>query len=130
VFAVNNRGFGQGHIYVSGPGGVLTLADAANPARAGDVIVFFAAGLGPVDPPVAAGAQNPFDVLSRVTSPMSITIGGVEARVEFAGLFPGFASGTYQVNATVPAGITPGSAVPMVVTVAGQPGPPVTLAVQ
>jgi uncharacterized protein (TIGR03437 family) len=36
----------------------------------------------------------------------------------------------YQVNATVPAGVTPGDHVPVVVTAAGQQSSPVTISVR
>jgi uncharacterized protein (TIGR03437 family) len=129
VFATNAQGFGQGHIYVSGPGGVLTLADAVHPAAAGDVIVLYAAGLGAVDPPVPAGTATP-PQLFRTTNEVTATIGGVAARVDFAGLAPYFAAGLYQVNITVPDGVTPGSEVPLVLIQNGQPSPPVTMAVK
>ena len=47
----------------------------------------------------------------------------------FGGLVGGFA-GLYQVNAYVPKGITPGNAVPLIVTVAGFESAPVTVAVK
>ena len=130
LFATNSQGFGQGHIYVSGAGGVLSLANAQNPATAGNVLVLYAAGLGSVDPPVAAGTAASYTELSRTVNEVTATIGGVAARVEFAGLAPGFAAGLYQVNITVPNGITPGAAVPLVLIQNGQPSPAVTMAVR
>jgi len=62
-------------------------------------------------------------------NPVTVTIGGVDAAVLFAGLAPGFA-GLYQLNVVVPGGVSAGDAVPVVVSVAGQASPPVTLAVQ
>jgi uncharacterized protein (TIGR03437 family) len=47
----------------------------------------------------------------------------------FCGAQGGFA-GLYQVNAYVPKGITPGDAVPLVITVAGFESAPVTVAVK
>jgi len=47
----------------------------------------------------------------------------------FGGLVGGFA-GLYQVNAYVPKSITPGDAVPLVVTVAGFESAPVTVSVK
>jgi uncharacterized protein (TIGR03437 family) len=47
-----------------------------------------------------------------------VTIGGQTAAVSFAGLAPEFV-GVYQINATVPTGVTPGDA-QLVITVAGQ----------
>jgi uncharacterized protein (TIGR03437 family) len=62
-------------------------------------------------------------------NPVTVTIGGLDAAVQFAGLAPGFA-GLYQLNVVVPGGVAAGDAVPVVVSVAGQASPPVTLAVQ
>ena len=62
-------------------------------------------------------------------SPVTVTIGGQPATVQFAGLSPGFA-GLYQINAVVPAGVTPGNAVAVVLQTAGQVSPPVTMAVR
>jgi len=60
---------------------------------------------------------------------VGVTIGGQAAPVTFSGLTPGYA-GLYQVNAVVPSGITTGDAVPVVLSVAGQTSPPVTIAVR
>ena len=67
--------------------------------------------------------------LSRTDNPVTVMIGGRPAAVSFSGLTPGYA-GLYQINAVVPAGITPGDAVPVVISVAGQTSPPVTMAVR
>jgi len=66
--------------------------------------------------------------LARTMNPLTATIGGVPATVNYAGLAPGFPD-LYQVNLVVPAGVNPGSAV-VVLTIAGQSSPPVTLPVQ
>lgn len=58
-----------------------------------------------------------------------MTIGGKRAQVQFAGLTPGFA-GLYQINAVVPAGVTPGNDVSLQLTIAGQSSPVVTIAVR
>ena len=55
--------------------------------------------------------------------------GGIDANVLFAGLTP-TEVGLYQVNVTIPAGVTPGPAVPLVLTAAGQVSAPVTVAIQ
>jgi adhesin/invasin len=60
---------------------------------------------------------------------VTVTIGGKAAQVTFSGLTPGYA-GLYQVNAVVPSGITTGDAVPVVLSVAGQTGLSVTMAVR
>jgi uncharacterized protein (TIGR03437 family) len=58
---------------------------------------------------------------------VSVTIGGVDAPVSVSGLTSGN-PGLYRVLATVPSGVS-GDAVSVVVTVAGQSSPPVTMAV-
>ncbi len=129
VFSTDLSGKGQGHIYVATATGLQILADAANPARAGDVIVIYCAGLGPVQPAVTAGAAVPFDTLRSTVNPATVTIGGKAAEVAFAGVTPGFA-GLYQVNLTVPQGVSAGDAVEVVLAVAEVSSPPVTIAVR
>ncbi|MBI3696509.1 MAG: hypothetical protein HY238_16920 [Acidobacteria bacterium] len=129
VFTVNGAGTGQGHIYRAGPSGEQILADARNPVRAGDVVVIYCAGLGAVDPAVEAGQPAPRAPLSQTANAVSLSVGGREARLLYAGLAPDF-TGLYQINAVVPEGVTPGDQAPVVLTVAGQPSPPVTIAVR
>jgi adhesin/invasin len=83
----------------------------------------------PVTPAVRTGEPAPVSPLSRATNAVTVTSSGRPAQVQFAGLTPGFV-GLYQVNAVVPAGVTPSEVLPVVLTVAGQPSPPVTIAVQ
>jgi trimeric autotransporter adhesin len=103
--------------------------DAAHPISAGDAIVISCTGLGPVNPPVVAGAAAPSAHPATTTNQTTVTIGGKPAQVFFSGLVGGFA-GLYQVNAYVPKGITPGDAVPLIITVAGFESAPVTVAVK
>ena len=105
------------------------IAGPAAPVSAGDRVVIYCEGLGPVTPAVAAGAAAPFDPLARTANPVAVTIGGQDAAVEFAGLAPGFA-GLYQVNAVVPPGVPQGDAVPLTVQVGGSTSASVTLAIQ
>jgi len=128
IFTVDQSGTGQGHIYGYPSATQQILADAANPAKIGEVIVIYCSGLGPVTPAVTAGAAVPADVLHKTVNPVTLTIGGVTANVKFAGVTPGF-TGLYQINSAVPEGVTQGNAVPVVVTVGGVSGPTVTLAV-
>lgn len=97
------------------------LVTAENPAHIGRVIQIFAAGLGFTDPPVDTGAGGPS--FSNVQIPVTVTIGGIEAHVEYQGLAPNYV-GLYQVNAVVPQGVTPGDAVPIVITQDGIPSNP------
>ena len=128
VFTVDGSGSGQGVVLGFLNGGAQVLADSTHPVSAGGYIVMYATGLGAVTPPVPDGVAGPSSPLSTVNGPISLTIGGVNATITYAGLAPGFAS-LYQVNAIVPA-VAPGNSVPLVITVAGQDSPPVTIAVK
>jgi uncharacterized protein (TIGR03437 family) len=130
IFTTNLVGTGQGHIYVVPGPGVQVLADVNAPAKAGDVLQIYCTGLGPVSPKVTAGSATPTDALYQTASPVTLTIGGVPVTPLFAGLTPGF-TGLYQINAIVPAGVTPDSRVPVVITVGGAyQSPTVTMAVK
>ena len=126
VFTLNQRGFGQGSIVKSDG---VTLAQPGTPANIGETVVIYCTGLGSVTPKVPEGQPAPLvPPLSQTDNKVSVTIGGQPAAVSFSGLTPGYA-GLYQINAVVPAGITTGDAVPVVISVAGQTSPPVTIAV-
>jgi adhesin/invasin len=125
VFTVNQQGTGQGVIFKSDG---VTLAQPGQPATAGETVVIYCTGLGAVSPPVPEGTPAPSLPLSNTVNPVTVTIGGQDAPVQFSGLTPGF-PGLYQVNAVVPDGLS-GDQIPVIVTVAGQSSPPVTIAVQ
>jgi uncharacterized protein (TIGR03437 family) len=120
----------------SGPGVIVDASQAyrvvtpQTPAAVGDLLVLYCNSLGAVSPPVPTGTPAPsVEPLARTVNPVAVTIGGIAATVTFAGLAPGFPD-LYQVNATVPAGVASGSAVPVILNVAGQTSPVVTLAIQ
>jgi uncharacterized protein (TIGR03437 family) len=127
IFTVNQQGTGQGSIVKSDQ---VTLAQPGTPAAVGETIVIYCTGLGAVTPAVKEGSPAPTTPpLSTTVNTVTVTIGGKAAQVAFAGLTPGYA-GLYQVNAVVPVGITTGDAVPVLLSVAGQDSPPVTMAVR
>jgi large repetitive protein len=107
--------------------GTQFTVDADHPLSEGDTVIITCAGLGPVDPAVDAGAAGPAS--SQTTNTVTVTIGGQPATVVSAGLAPDVA-GIYLVTATVPGGITPAPDAALVVAVADQSSPPVTIAVQ
>jgi uncharacterized protein (TIGR03437 family) len=129
VFTIDQSGQGQGHIYRALTDGSQRLASASDPAGAGDIVVIYCNGLGSTNPSVAAGAAAPASPLAVTANPVSVTVGGQPVTILFAGLAPGF-TGLYQINAQLPAGISPGADVPMVITVAGQSSVPVTMGVR
>jgi len=128
VFTVDGTGKGQGHIYGTNPEGLLVLADNERPVKAGEYVVIYATGLGPVDIPVVDGAPAPSGPFARPKNPIAVTVQGKDAPVVFAGLAPGFA-GVYQVNLQIPADVTPDASAQLVVKAGEQSSPPVTLAV-
>ena len=124
VFTVNQQGTGQAYVTL---GNTTQVADAAHPAKSGETVVLYCAGLGAVSPSVPSGSAAPAQPLSRAATP-KVSIGGKAAKVSSAWLAPR-AVGLYFVKAAVPEGITPGSEVPITVTVEGQDSPSVTMAV-
>jgi uncharacterized protein (TIGR03437 family) len=129
VFTQNQSGMGQGVIAVLKPDGTEFITSPTAPASAGDYLVIYCTGLGPVSPAVPAGTAASSTQLSYTDSPVTVTVGGQSAKVVFAGLAPDFA-GLYQVNAQVPTGITASTTVPVVLTVGGQSSLPVTVSIQ
>ncbi|MBI4442323.1 MAG: hypothetical protein HY649_02985 [Acidobacteria bacterium] len=74
---------------------------ASLPALRGEALVLYASGLGPVLPPVADGFPGSASILSRTVEQPVVSVGGLPAQVQFAGLTPGW-PGLYQVNLVVP----------------------------
>jgi uncharacterized protein (TIGR03437 family) len=106
----------------------FSLVTSAAPASPGDYLVLYLVGMGQTDNVVADGAPTPLSPLSRVTTQPTVTIGGVNAPVLFAGLCPGWV-GLYQVNVQVPSVPASGS-LPIVVTQGGVSSNTALVAVQ
>ncbi len=93
-------GSGLGGFFENSTGEIVTLAAPANP---GDNILAVAVGLGPTSP---ASPIGPATGTNSVPTLPTITVGGVNANVTFAGITKGaIGDGLYQVNFTVPSGI-------------------------
>jgi uncharacterized protein (TIGR03437 family) len=60
--------------------------------------------------------------------PVSVSIGGVNASVQYAGEAPGLVSGVMQINVTVPSSIAASVSTPVVVTVGTASSATVTIA--
>lgn len=119
--------FGAGPAIAINGDGTLAQPDgsigASHPAAVGETIVLLVSGLGETVPPGVTGDDS-FDasgafVQRDTAQPVRVVIGGVEATVVFAGLSPQFV-GVFQINVTVPAGVTPGDAVSLLVEVGGR----------
>lgn len=129
VFTQSQSGQGAGAIIVVRADGTEFVASSTQPASAGDVLAIYCSGLGTVSPALPDGAAAPLSSLVQTVNTVTASIGGLPAQVSFAGLAPGFA-GLYQVNVTVPAGVTAGASVPVILTAAGFSSAPVTVAIQ
>ena len=116
-----------------GSGGVIaqhadySLISAAAPAKPGEVIILYLAGMGAVDAEVATGAASPATPLAHPVQPPVLTVNGNPVPTVFAGLVPG-AVGLYQVNFKVPEGLASGTA-KLVVSQAGTESNSVSLPV-
>jgi uncharacterized protein (TIGR03437 family) len=95
----------------------LSVNSASAPAAVGDEVVAYFTGGGPVQAAgtLTTGVPAPSG-LSPVTGDYSVTVGGVQANVDYIGLTPG-SIGLYQANFDVPQ-IAKGT-YPVVITIAG-----------
>ena len=104
IFTQDSSGHGLGAI-LNQDG---SLNGPLNPAVPGSVIVLFATGEGITEPPGVDGAITA-PPLPKPVQPVSVTIGGVEAKVLYAGAAPTLVHGVFQVNVRVPTtGFNPG----------------------
>jgi uncharacterized protein (TIGR03437 family) len=107
----------------AGPGAILNAVDesvnsATNPAARGDWVSIFATGAGATTPSgvdglLASGPSYP------PNAPVIVTIGGITCPLNYEGAAPGLVSGLVQINAQVPAGVSPGPTVPVSVSIGG-----------
>ena len=88
--------FGDG-TYVLPTGAISGLT--SRPAIAGDIIVIYGVGFGPVTPDIPAGQL--VGVANSLATDFHIFIGGMECGVQYDGLAPSY-TGLYQLNIVVP----------------------------
>jgi uncharacterized protein (TIGR03437 family) len=102
---------------------------ALNPARRGSVVSLFGSGFGDLESPAPDGSVAPG--ASSLRANVTVTIGGVAARVIYAGAAPGLVAGVVQFNVEVPSAISAGDRVPVGVGIGGvSSGSAATIAVQ
>jgi uncharacterized protein (TIGR03437 family) len=122
IISPNGTGaYDLGYYDLVGPAN--TFSFATRPVKPGEMLSLFGVGFGPTTPPVPAGLT--FSGAAPTGSPVTITIGGVAARVSFEGLT---AAGLYQFNVIVPN--APSGDQALQATVNGMqtlPGPVVTI---
>jgi uncharacterized protein (TIGR03437 family) len=115
IFTLNASG--------AGPGAILNAADesvnsAANPVAPGDWVSIFATGAGATTPSGVDGLL-PTGPSYQPNANVTVTIGGIVCNLNYEGAAPGLVSGLVQINAQVPAAVTPGPSVPVAVTLGG-----------
>ena len=126
IFTINASGAGAGAVLNQDS----SVNSAANPAARGSVIQIFGTGQGITSPPSLTGAIST-GAGNAAVLPVKVTIGGIDATVQYQGAAPGLISGALQVNALVPPDVTPGVAVPLSISVGGLPSQAgVTIAVR
>jgi uncharacterized protein (TIGR03437 family) len=115
VYTLNSQGTGPGAI-LNQDG--LTVNGNSTPEKRGNVIAIYMTGEGQTNPggadgvviaPVASALKHP-------VLPVTVTVGGVDAPVQYSGSAPGLISGVMQVNVIIPL-TAPTGTQPVVVTV-------------
>ena len=88
---------------INGTGAAVPGYTTAAAAKAGDTLEIYGTGFGPTTTSVDPGLV--FTGAYPTSAAVTVTLGGVPASVLFAGLV---GAGLYQINVTVPAGLTAG----------------------
>jgi uncharacterized protein (TIGR03437 family) len=84
--------------------------------KIGGYISLFATGEGQTSP-VGVDGKLGGTVGARPLGNVSVTVGGINATVQYAGGIAGDVAGLMQVNVQIPAGVQPGGYVPVVLQV-------------
>jgi uncharacterized protein (TIGR03437 family) len=94
-----------------------TPPDFTTPAKPGEILVLYGTGFGPTTPPIPPGIETDptGSVLYKINA--TVTLGGINCPVVFAGLGPGL-SQVYQFDITVPSSLPAGDH-PLIATVNG-----------
>lgn len=114
IFSAGSNGKGQGAVLNQNN----SANTAANAESRGNVLQVYATGEGQTSPAgidgQLGGATQAHPVL-----PVTATVGGLPAVVQYAGSAVGLVAGVIQVNVQIPANAPTGSAVPLVISVGG-----------
>ncbi len=84
-----------------------SLVTAASPAKPGESLIVYLAGMGATNPSVKSGDPTPLALIAATVQP-TVTLDGQNASIAYAGLTP-TGIGLYQVNFSVPSNARPGS---------------------
>jgi uncharacterized protein (TIGR03437 family) len=126
IMTQNGTGRGAG-TFVKSDGSVVS---ASNPADRGSIITLFAAGLGAVNPPVAAGqtgaSAEPFN---RTVATPRVVFDIYAAEIIYSGL-PAGAPIPYQVTVRVPSQLAPATNISVSLAIGGFESNRVTIPVR
>ena len=124
LFTADSSGRGQGAILNQNG----SLNSIRNQADKGSVVVLYVTGEGATNPTGVDGRPNGAGA-PRPKLPVNVSIGGVDALIEYAAGAPGLVAGVMQVNVRVPLSVQSGE-LPVIVTVGSAVSRPnVTVAV-
>jgi uncharacterized protein (TIGR03437 family) len=90
------------------------LATDSNPIHQSDVLVIYLTGLGQTNPSGVTGYPGPGSPLSRALIAPTVSLGGMNLTVLYAGLAPGEV-GVNQINVAVPGNAPPGLNQPLTI---------------
>jgi uncharacterized protein (TIGR03437 family) len=114
ISTADASGSGQGAIFNQDG----SLNSHANPAARGSVVTLFGTGEGVTTPALPDGALEISTPYSTTQAPVAVKFGGQTAQIQYDGAAPFLPTGVFQINATIPSGVTPGD-VPITVSIGG-----------
>jgi uncharacterized protein (TIGR03437 family) len=107
------------------------LNSPSNPAKVGSFITIYGTGGGLTNPLGTTGGLWPLtSALATLTLPVTVSIGGTNAVVLYAGSAPTLESGYFQINVALPSGLQARSAANLVVTVGDSSSVAVPISIQ
>jgi uncharacterized protein (TIGR03437 family) len=108
-----------------------TLNSTSNPAKTGSFITLYGTGGGVTSPlGITGGLWSITESLPTLASPVSVTIGGTNAMVLYAGSAPTLESGYFQMNVALPSGLQASSAVNLVLAIGASSMATVPISIQ
>jgi uncharacterized protein (TIGR03437 family) len=114
IFTNDSSGKGQGAVLNQD----FSRNGPSNPAPRGQYVFIYGTGEGVTTPPGVDGRISGTP-LPKVNLNCTATIGGQTASLNYCGEAPGSTAGLVQVNALIPESVTPGSAVPVSISIGG-----------
>lgn len=87
-----------------------TLNSSKSPVATGQAVLIFATGLGMMTPISADGTITSGEFFEVASQTPTLTIGGQNAKVLYAGSVPGDVQGVLEIEAIVPSGVASGNA--------------------